>query len=114
MINNLTVTSPFLTASSYNTPWIPNNGQSAGEVRFNTSNQQMEVYDGSSWYVVSQNVSVGMSYEADEVLRWAGLKMREEDELKAKMEKYPTLKSAYEQFKMIEALVYEDDSEQSA
>jgi hypothetical protein len=35
--------------------------------------------------------------------------MREEDELKAKMEKYPTLKSAYEQFKMIEALVYEEE-----
>ena len=25
------------------------------------------------------------------------------------MEKYPTLKSAYEQYKMVEALVYEDD-----
>jgi hypothetical protein len=36
--------------------------------------------------------------------------MHEEKELKAKMEKYPTLKSAYEQFKMVEALVYEDEN----
>jgi hypothetical protein len=109
MINNLTVTSPFLTSSSYSTPYVGNNGQSAGTVRFNTMTQQMEVFDGSSWINISQNVSVGMSYEADDVLRWAGLKMREEDELKAKMAKYPTLKSAYEQFKMIEALVYEEE-----
>jgi hypothetical protein len=51
-----------------------------------------------------------MSYEADEVLRWAGYKMREEAELKAKMEKYPTLKSAYEQIKMLEILVHEEET----
>ena len=109
MINNLTVTSPFLTTSSHSMQHIGNNGQSAGTVRWNTSGQQMEVFDGTTWISINQNVTVGMSYEADEVLRWAGLKMREEDELKAKMEKYPTLKSAYEQFKMIEALVYEEE-----
>jgi hypothetical protein len=108
MINNLTVSSPFLTTSSYNSAHIGANGQSAGQMRYNTSLQQVEVYDGVAWIMVSQNISVGLSYEADEVLRWAGLKMREEDELKAKMKKYPTLKSAYEQFKMIEALVYEE------
>lgn len=109
MINNLSVTSPFLTTSSYSAPYVGNNGQSAGNMRFNTTTQQMEVFDGSMWISISQNVTVGMSYEADEVLRWAGYKMREEAELKAKMEKYPTLKHAYEQFKMIEALVYEEE-----
>jgi hypothetical protein len=69
----------------------------------------MEVFDGITWISINQNVTIGMSYEADEVLRWAGFKMREEDELKAKMEKYPTLKSAYEQFKMIEILVHEEE-----
>jgi epoxyqueuosine reductase QueG len=114
MINNLTVTSPFLTTNSYSAPFIGNTGQSAGEVRWNINSQQMEVYDGSIWQTISQNVSIGMSYETDEVLRWAGYKMREEAELKKRMEKYPTLKSAYEQFKMVEALVHEENSEQSA
>jgi hypothetical protein len=110
MIKNLDITSPFLTSSSYSAPYVGNNGQSAGNVRYNTMTQQMEVFDGGSWINISQNVSVGMSYEADEVLRWAGYKMREEAELKAKMEKYPTLKSAYEQFKMLEILVHEEET----
>ena len=110
MIKNLDITSPFLTSSSYSAPYVGNNGQSAGNVRYNTMTQQMEVFDGGSWINISQNVSVGMSYEADEVLRWAGYKMREEAELKAKMEKYPTLKSAYEQFKMLEILVHDEET----
>jgi hypothetical protein len=110
MINNLTVTSPFLTTGSYGGPHIGTNGQSAGQMRYNTSLQQIEVYDGVAWIMLSQNVSVGLSYEAEEVLRWAGYKMREEDDLKKRMEKYPTLKHAYEQFKMIEILVHEEET----
>ena len=109
MINNLTVTSPFLSTSSYGGPHIGANGQSAGQMRYNTSLQQIEVYDGISWIMLSQNASVGLSYEAEEVLRWAGYKMREEDDLKKRMEKYPTLKHAYEQFKMVEILVHEEE-----
>jgi hypothetical protein len=110
MINNLTVTSSFLTTSSHSMPYISNNGQSAGTVRWNTSGQQMEVFDGTTWISINQNVTVGLSYEAEEVLRWAGYKMREEDDLKKRMEKYPTLKHAYEQFKMIEILVHEEET----
>jgi hypothetical protein len=109
MINNLTVTSPFLTTSSHSMQHIGNNGQSAGTMRWNTSGQQMEVFDGTTWISINQNVTVGLSYEAEEVLRWAGYKMREEDDLKKRMEKHPTLKHAYEQFKMIEILVHEED-----
>lgn len=110
MINNLTVTSPHLTTSSYFAPYINNNGmQSAGQMRYNTSTQQMEVYDGSSWISISQNVSVGLTLAAEDAIRWVQTKMAEEKELKAKMEKYPTLKHAYEQYKMVEALVYEDE-----
>jgi hypothetical protein len=90
-------------------PHIGNNGQSAGTVRWNTSGQQMEVFDGIAWITINQNVTIGMSNEADEVLRWAGYKMREEDELKKRMEKYPTLKHAYEQYKMVEILVHEEE-----
>jgi len=109
LINNLTVTSPFLTTSSYSGPYISNNGMSAGNMRYNTATQTIEVYDGSTWQPISQNVSVGLSYEAEDVLRWAGYKMREENDLKRRMEKYPALKNAYEQFKMVEILVHEEE-----
>jgi hypothetical protein len=109
MINHLSITSPHLTTSSYQAPYIGNNGQSAGNMRYNTMTQQMEVFDGSIWISISQNVTVGMSWTAEEAIRWAQEKMQEESELKAKIEKYPTLKHAYEQYKMVEALVYEEE-----
>ena len=110
MINNLTVTSPHLTTSAYSSPHVGNNGQSAGNVRYNTMTQQMEAFDGYNWVNISQNVSIGLGYEAETTIKWASEKMAEERELKAKLEKYPTLKHAYEQYKMIEALVYEEET----
>ena len=88
---------------------INNGGQSSGEMRYNTSNQLVEVYNGNTWQSITEYVNINLSSEAETAIQWATNKMYEEQELKAKMEKYPTLKSAYEQYKMVEALVYEDD-----
>ena len=110
MIKNLDITSPHLTGWTYSTPHVNNNGQSAGTVRYNTMTQQMEVSDGINWINISQNASIGLSWAAEEAIRWAQEKMREESELKAKMEKYPSLKLAHEQFKMIEILVHEEET----
>jgi hypothetical protein len=109
MIKTITQSGASVQVTSYYPPQIYSTGQSAGEVRYNTNTQQMEVYDGSNWISISQNVTIGLSTPAEEAIRWAQTKMTEETELNAKMEKYPTLKSAYEQFKMIEALVYEEE-----
>lgn len=110
MIKNLDITSPHLTGSSYSAPYVGNNGQSAGNVRWNIMTQQLEVSDGNNWINISQNASIGLSWGADEAIRWAQEKMVEDRELKAKLEKYPTLKHAYEQYKMVEALVYEEET----
>lgn len=110
MIKNLDITSPHLTGSVYSAPYVGNNGQSAGSVRYNTMTQQMEVYDGNSWINISQNASIGLSWTANEAIQWVQEKMKEESALKAKLEKYPTLKHAYEQYKIIEALVHEEET----
>jgi len=83
MINNLTSSSPNLLTSSYTAPYIGNTGQSAGNVRFNTMTQQMEVFDGSIWINISMNANLSLSYGAEETIRWAQDKMMEE----AKIEK---------------------------
>lgn len=114
MINNLTVSSPHLTTSAYNTAYVNNTGQSAGQLRFNTGTQQVEAYDGVAWITISQNISIGLGITAEESFIWIQKKMAEERELKAKMEKYPALKHAHEQFKIIEALVYEEEEAAAA
>lgn len=109
MINNLSITSPHLTTSSYSAPYIGNNGQSAGNMRFNTMTQQMEVFDGSTWINISQNVTMGMTWTAEEAIRWAQEKMEEERALKERMERHPGLKDAYEKFQIMDILSKESD-----
>jgi hypothetical protein len=110
MINNLSITSPHLsTSGAYTTPYIGNNGQSAGNMRFNTMTQQMEVFDGSTWINISQNVTVGMTWTAEEAIRWASEKMAEERALKERMEKHSGLKDAYEKFQIMDILTKEED-----
>ena len=109
MIKNLTSSSAHITVQN---PYLPSTyigGMNVGNVRYNTTNQSMEVYDGSSWQVVSMGATVGLSYEADNAIRWAQQKMKEEAELKEKLEKHPALKDVYDKFKMMEALVYEQE-----
>ena len=113
MINNLSITSPHFTNSSYSTPYIGNNGQSAGNMRFNTMTQQMEVFDGNMWINISQNVTVGMTWTAEEAIRWATEKMEEERALKQRMEKHPGLKDAYEKFQIMDILTKEDESQRT-
>lgn len=107
MIKNLTSSSTYVTVQNPYAPTIYNNGMmNVGNVRYNPSTQQLEVYDGNMWQAISNGATVGLSYEADTAVRWAIEKQKQEEELKAKMEKYPALKDAYEQLEMVKALVY--------
>jgi dipeptidase len=50
-----------------------------GNMRYNTSSQNMEVYDGSSWITLNMgSVSVGLTGEAESLLDWARQKRDEE------------------------------------
>jgi hypothetical protein len=113
MIKNITQSGAFTQVSSYSTPNIYNTGQSAGEVRYNTNTQHMEVYDGSTWISISQSPTVGLSLDAEEAIRWAREKMVEESALKERLEKHPGLKDAYEKFQIMDILTKVED-EQSA
>lgn len=87
-------------------------GQGVGNIRYNTSSNQLEIWDGSIWVKFPDTyASVGLTPDAEDAIRWSKQKMAEERVLKEKLEKYPALKDAYEKFKTIEALVYgEEDS----
>ena len=108
MIKNLSQSGAFMQVSSYYPPEIYGNGQSAGQVRYNTSTQQMEVYDGSSWISISQTATVGLTMPAEDAIRWAQTKMAEEADLKLRLEKHPGLKDAYEKFQVMDILCKEE------
>ena len=74
--------------------------QGVGNLRFNTSNQTMEVYDGMSWIMLNMShASIGLNHEAEELLDWARKKRDEEIKLSALDETHPAVKIALDNLK---------------
>ena len=85
--------------------------QGVGNMRYNTTNQNMEVFDGSTWVTLNMGyASVGLTGEAEVLLDWAKQKRDEEFKLKSLMEKHPGLKEAYERLEIMKALTLEEEN----
>ena len=82
MIKGLTQSGRYITVTNGNASTYVNGfsgAQGVGNMRYNTSNQQMEVFDGSSWVMLNMDyASVGLNGEAESLLDWAREKRNEE------------------------------------
>lgn len=75
-----------------------NGAQGIGNMRYNTSNQNIEIYDGTSWVQLQSGyATVSMTPEAESLLDWARMKRDEEEELKKLAETNPTIKNIVNQ-----------------
>jgi hypothetical protein len=69
--------------------------QGVGNMRFNTSNQNMEVWDGNTWMTLqSSYATVQLDEEAIRILDWAKKKMIEEEVLLSLPSDNPAVKIA--------------------
>ena len=69
--------------------------QGVGNMRYNTSSQNMEVFDGNNWIQLGMGyTSVGLTGEAESLLDWARQKRDEELRWKALAEKNSAVKIA--------------------
>ena len=86
MIKNITPTGRYITVSGGNASTYVNGysgAQGVGNMRYNTSTQNMEVFDGSTWIMLNMDyASVGLNSEAESLLDWARKKRDEELEWK--------------------------------
>lgn len=74
--------------------------QGVGNLRFNTNNQNMEVYDGNTWAALHMGyVNVGLNADAESLLDWTKKKRDEEIELDLLAAANPTIKDLLEQIK---------------
>jgi len=74
MIKSITSSSPYITVTGCNpmTPYFSPGAQGAGQMRFNTSSNNIEVWDGVTWKELGMSyVNVDVSGEAQELLKWA-------------------------------------------
>ena len=93
MITNVYSTGAFVTAHNLSsTPYVNPNAPSSGMLRYH--NNQLQVYDGSSWLLMSGTANVGLSPEAEEIMNWAREKMEEEREARAMAEQCPAVADA--------------------
>lgn len=66
-----------------------------GQVRYNGSGQNLEVYDGSSWLTMaSAHPTVELSGEVQSILNWARTKMAEEARIQELADKHPSVADA--------------------
>ena len=106
----VTNSSPWLTVNTYNNaPYISPGSQSAGMVRYNTSMQRLEVYDGNAWLELGGGASVETSSEMNSVLVWARQKMEEERNWRVMADRHPAIKDAYEKFQIMDILCKQEE-----
>ncbi len=92
--------------------------QGVGNVRFNTTNQRLEVFDGNNWMALQMSTAmVGLNPEAESLLDWAKKKREEEEtwnklaqENKAVEIALHNLHQAKEQLNITAKLVREHDT----
>jgi hypothetical protein len=93
--------------------------QGVGNMRYNTTNQNMEVYDGNSWQMLQMGyATVGLNYEAESLLDWARQERDRQMKREHLIENNPALQKAYEaiqraeaNFDILEKFVENDQSE---
>jgi len=104
MINGISVTGKYMVANGGYSGSTHVNGypgtQGVGNMRYNTSSQNMEVFDGNNWIILNTTTaSVGLNGEAESLLDWARQKRNEELELENLAQTNPTIKDLMDQIK---------------
>jgi hypothetical protein len=78
--------------------------QGVGNIRYNTSNQSMEVFDGNNWQVIAMNYAgIELTPDTESLLEWARLERTKQRIREERIEKNPALKKAYDAVKRAEA-----------
>jgi hypothetical protein len=74
-----------------------------GNVRYNTNNQNFEIFDGINWQILRMGTpAIGLTPEAEELLDWAKEKRRQEIELERLAHNNRAIKIAYNAVKRAE------------
>ena len=89
--------------------------QGVGNLRFNTSAQRLEVYDGMTWLELNMpHTSVRLSGVAEEAIDWVQRQMAEEKRLAVLAKEHPAVadalkavEQAQERVRIVAALVQE-------
>jgi hypothetical protein len=101
MIKNISGGGKYLSVSGGAGSTYVNNysgAQGVGNMRYNTSTQNIEVYDGANWVQMQSGyATISMTPEAESLLDWARQKRQEEMELESLARDNPAVKDLLNQ-----------------
>jgi hypothetical protein len=112
MIKSIHSSSPFITVSGGNpgSTYIGNystNAPGVGNMRYNPNSQNIEVYDGSTWIILSaHHTNINLSDDAVSLLEWARKKRDEDLERERLAQTNPVIKDLVNQIKDKEEQIY--------
>ena len=116
MIKSLTSHDQYLVINGgyHNYPYLSPGAVGAGQLRWNTNTNEMEVNDGNIWRSLGHNnTTIELTAVAQQALSWAVDKMKEDLELHKRIARHPGLRDTWEKFKIMEALCREEDARES-
>lgn len=104
MINKIDSYDPFIVVSSPAPPYVGSysNGQGVGNVRYNTSTQSLETYDGSNWVAISgphTGASINLSRRAQDILIHAEKQMMQDEKFNRMAKDNVTIADALAQYR---------------
>ena len=106
MIKHITGTGKYIQVMGSGASTYVNNysgAQGIGNMRYNTSSQNMEVYDGTNWITLNtSSPMIGLTADAESLLDWAKEKRQQELEIEQLAKSNPAVKIAYNAFKKAE------------
>lgn len=92
-----------------NVPPMSPGAQSAGMLRYNTSSNTIEVYNGVAWFSIETTTDILLSPMAQQAVDWAIKKMEEDLRLQSLMTRHPGLKELNDKFEMMKVLCQEEE-----
>ncbi len=114
MIGNIGQTGKYVTVTGGSGSNYVNNSNymSVGQLQYNTNNQRLEMYNGTSWQPLNLGqYYVGLTPDAELLLDWVSKRRDEEAEARRLAEQYPAVadamgavREAEEQLKTVVAL----------
>ena len=95
MIKSVIGNSPYLMVATNNASNFMNNysgAQGLGNMRFNTTTQSVEVYDGQMWKPMEMGMAtVSLTQDAVDAIGWVNQKRHEEIKMQTLAEKHPAV-----------------------
>ena len=99
MLTSIYSTNPYLQVSTPTTPYV-SSGPMAGQLRYNTQTNCVEVSNGSSWQQLSGVASISASAEFMQIMDWAKGEMQKSARIKKLAEESVAVADALEAYEL--------------